>query len=405
MAFSDSLAQQAQTHESFYLYDQAGILAAAGRLRSGFPQVGFLYSIKCNPHPQVVRTLFSQGFGADAASLGEVRLSRRLGAGPGEIFYSAPGKTDADLSGAMGACTLIADSLGELERINALAAGQDRPLKVGVRINPDFSFTGEGGSPSKFGVDEDQLYPFLREDRCPNLSITGIHVHLKSQELNPAALSAYYGRMAALAQRVSGALGHSLDYVNMGSGIGIQYAETDIPLDVAALGEATERELAAFRRANPGTRILIEVGRYAVGNYGCYVTRVVDKKRSHGRTYLILKNTLNGFLRPSLARLVCKYAGDTTPAGTEPLFTGPDAFQFRTLKGADAPRERVSLVGNLCTAADVIAEDVELPRLEVGDVVYLTNAGSYAAVLSPMQFSSQDRPQELFLTSDGQVLE
>lgn len=398
------LAQQAQKHESFYLYDEGGIRSAAGRLGAAFPGVDFLYSIKCNPHPRVVEAVFGEGFGADAASLGEVLLSQKLGAAPGQIFYSAPGKTDDDLTQAMGKCTIIADSLGELERLEALAARQGQTLAVGVRINPDFSFAGEGGAPSKFGIDEGQLYPFLAEGRCPHLSVTGIHVHLKSQELNPGVLAAYYGRMAALAQRVSQALGHSLEYVNMGSGIGIPYAEGDIPLNVDALGEAARQQLQAFRRQSPGTRIIIEVGRYAVGNHGVYVTHVVDKKVSQGRTYLILKNTLNGFLRPSLARLVCKYAGEAVPAGAEPLFTAPDAFQFRTLK-QDGPLERVSLVGNLCTAADVIAEEVELPRLEVGDVVYITNAGSYAAVLSPMQFSSQEPPKELFLTREGLVLE
>ncbi len=398
------MAQQAQSQESFYLYEEVGILAAARRLCTGFPDVSFLYSIKCNPHPRVVKALLGQGFGADTASLGEVLLARQLGAKPGQIFYSAPGKTDADLAQAMGQCILIADSLGELRRLDAIAGRQGLHLEVGVRINPDFSFAGEGGAPSKFGIDEEQLYPFLSENTYPNLTVTGIHVHLKSQELNAGILAAYYGRMAALAQRVSQALGRPLDYVNMGSGIGIQYTETDIPLDVDALGRAAQQELAAFRQANPGTRIIIEVGRYAVGNHGFYVTHVVDKKTSHGKTYLILKNTLNGFLRPSLARLVCKYAGETTPAGTEPLFTAPDAFQFRTLK-EDGPQEKVSLVGNLCTAADVIAEDVDLPRLEVGDVVYITNAGSYAAVLSPMQFSGQEPPKELFLTQAGKISE
>lgn len=398
------MAQQAQKHGSFYLYDEAGIRSAARRLRAAFPDVDFLYSIKCNPHPRVVEAVFGEGFGADAASLGEVLLSQKLGAEPGQIFYSAPGKTDEDLAQAVGRCTLIADSLGELERLEALAAGRGQTLEVGVRVNPDFSFAGETGAPSKFGIDEEQLYPFLAENRCPHLSVTGIHVHLKSQELSANVLSAYYGRMAALAQRVSQALGHPLEYVNMGSGIGIPYAEGDIPLNVDTLGEAARQQLQAFRQQSPGTRVIIEVGRYAVGNHGLYVTHVVDRKVSHGKTYLILKNTLNGFLRPSLARLVCKYAGEAVPAGTEPLFTSPDAFQFRTLK-QDGPRERVSLVGNLCTAADVIAEEVELPRLEAGDVVYITNAGSYAAVLSPMQFSSQEPPRELFLTREGQVLE
>ena len=111
------LAQQAQKHESFYLYDEEGIRSAARRLRSAFPDVDFLYSIKCNPHPRVVETLFDEGFGADAASLGEMLLSETLGAQPGQVFYSAPGKTDSDLARAMGKCVLIADSLGDRKSV------------------------------------------------------------------------------------------------------------------------------------------------------------------------------------------------------------------------------------------------------------------------------------------------
>ena len=88
----------------------------------------------------------------------------------------------------------------------------------------------------------------------------------------------------------------------------------------------------------------------------------------------------------------------------EPLFTGLNAFQFLPLSEKE-PNETVTLVGNLCTAADVIAEDVVMPHLECGDSVVITNAGSYAAVLSPMQFSTQEPPVELFLTQTGDVLE
>ena len=140
---------------------------------------------------------------------------------------------------------------------------------------------------------------------------------------------------------------------------------------------------------------MIEVGRYAVGKSGIYVTKVMDRKVSCGKTYLILKNTLNGFIRPSLARLVCIYGGAAAPC--EPLFTSEDAFEIRTLKEDGAEKETVTLVGNLCTAADVAAENVTMPRLDVGDVVIFTNAGNYGAVLSPAQFSSQARPAAGFL--------
>ena len=99
------------------------------------------------------------------------------------------------------------------------------------------------------------------------------------------------------------------------------------------------------------------------------------------------------------------YAAEEKPKGSEPLFTAPDAFGFCPLTADEREEETVTLVGNLCTATDVMAQGVTLPRLEVGDGVAVTNAGSYAAVLSPTQFSGQTPPAELFLTVKGEILE
>lgn len=148
--------------------------------------------------------------------------------------------------------------------------------------------------------------------------------------------------------------------------------------------------------------IMIETGRYVVCKSEVFITKVMDRKVSYGKTYLILKNLLNGFVRPSQTKLIEQYVADEVLAGYEPLFTTKDAFEIDALKDEPAT-ERVTLVGNLCTAAHVIAEDILLPHLECGDVIVITNAGSYAAVLSPFQFSMHKRPEELFLTQDGDI--
>lgn len=402
MDFKTIIARQAERHDSFYLYDERRILEDTERLKRNFPQVDFLYSIKCNPHPQVLRSVFRQGFGADAASLGEVLLAQEAGLPKEQIYYSAPGKTSADIRGAMGKAVLIADSLGELGLLDQLAG--EAGLSVGVRVNPEFSFTGGPGLSSKFGVDEDQLFRFLRESPPAHLRIAGIHVHLRSQELHAPALAAYYENMLALAERVRQVLGYELEYVNMGSGMGIQFSPEDSPLDVEALSRAVTECLDAFRRAHPSTRLIIETGRYAVGKSGVYATKVLDRKVSRGVTYLILKNTLNGFARPSVAYMVRRFSQEAAPAPWEPMFTCKDAFGILTLKD-EPPCEKVSLVGNLCTATDIVAEGLSLPRLDRGDAVVFTNAGAYAAVMTPMQFASLERPAELFLTAEGEIVE
>lgn len=403
--------------DSFYLYDERRILERIQCLKNNFPQVDFLYSIKCNPNASILRSVFSQGLGADAASVGEVELAcgsdrpagngesgEASGAGlPGNrIYFSAPGKSTKDIERVLGHCTLIADSIDEIRRIQDVCGRLGKSVCIGIRINPDFSFSGDRGAASKFGIDEEEAFAFLRNASCRNVKVTGIHVHLKSQELNAGVLAAYYDKVLCLAEKFASVCGEP-DFVNMGSGMGIPGAASDSALDLLQLQKLSQSSLNRFRERHPGTKIIIETGRYVVGECGYYVTKVMDRKVSHEKTYLILKNTLNGFIRPSLARLVEKYSPELNPGGTEPLFTSVDAFRFLTLK-EDAAAEKVTLVGNLCTAADIVAEDIVLPHFECGDVVIMTNAGSYAAVLSPMQFSSQERPGELFLSESGQII-
>ena len=392
----------AERYDSFYLYDEKGILEALSKLKRCFPDVSFLYSIKCNSNPHVLNCIFGQGFGADAASLGEVLLASEAGLTRNQIYYSAPGKTAKEIEGASTKATLIADSLDEVARIQQVAARTGGVFRVGLRINPDFTFDNSHGLPSKFGIDEEQAVRFLQKYNYENVEINGIHVHLKSQELNPDNLAAYYDKMFGLAKRFYDICG-GLEYVNMGSGIGVPYAESDTPLDLPYLGKFVQEHIRKFREICPGTRVIIELGRFAVCKHGVYVTKVLDRKESYGKTFVILKNTMNGFLRPSLAKLVERYTLGLSQTSVEPLFTCANAFQFLPLT-EHKEVETVTLVGNLCTAADVIAENVVLPHLECGDCVVITNAGGYAAVLSPMQFSSQDRPIEIFMTQDGELI-
>lgn len=388
--------------DNFYIYDECWIKKCVSRLQSCFPQIKFLYSIKCNNNRHVMRSVFDQGLGADAASVSEVHLATECGLPKDEIYYSAPGKTRKDIEEAFGKAIIIADSINEIKLIDSIARERGVIPEIGIRLNPAFSFYSEKGIPSKFGVDEAQAIEFIKSNQCHNVKICGIHVHLRSQELNPSVLERYYKKMIDLAERFIEICG-PLKYVNMGSGMGIQYSKANPTLNVSELAETVKCKLLKFKTAHPDTLLIIETGRYAVGECGMYVTTVLDRKVSQGKTFVILKNTLNGFARPSLERLVAHYSPEEKPAGCEPLYSYKNAFDFLTLNKEPGETERVTLVGNLCTFSDVVAEGIEMPRLEPGDTVIITNAGAYGAVLSPMQFSSQCKPEEFFVSTEGIV--
>ena len=349
-------------YNNFYLYEESVILEAAGRLKANFPGAQFLYSMKCNPAGRVLDTVFSQGFGTDAASLGEVIAAGEHGVPAGLIYFSAPGRTE-----------------------------------IGVRINPDFTFAADSGVPGKFGVDEEALW----NADLTGVKLVGIHVHSKSQELSAAVLAHYYENMFALIGRVQEHLGVTLRFANFGSGLGIPFAPGEEPLDVEALGKRFQAMLAECRAAYPGLQILIETGRYVSGKSGTYVAKVLDKKVSHGKTFLILNGTLNAFARPAVAQMVRGFTDHPFPY--EPIFTHVDASALLPLTD-NQDTEVVTLAGNLCTSADIIAKDVSLPRMEIGDGLALDNAGCYAAVMTPMQFAFMTQPAQLFLTQDGRVL-
>lgn len=401
---SEVILEQAKMYNSFYLYDQKTIIEYTNKLKDDFSDVKFLYSIKSNPNPMVVDTIFKQGFGADAASLNEVILSNNKGLKKDEIYYSTPGKTIKDIEDAIEISIIIADSLNEVMKIQEVAKAKGIVAKIGIRINPDFTFNSNVGVSSKFGIDENILFENKKElDGLKNIEIIGIHVHIRSQELETDLIEDYYKKMLILAQRVEENLSIKLKFINLGSGIGIPYSKEDKPVDTEYLGNATANMIKTFKEKMPHAKIFIETGRFVVTKAGVYASKVLDIKESYGNKYIVLTNTLNGFVRPSVAQFAESNSKEEYPTPWEPMFTGKNSFEFIALTD-EVEKEIVTLAGNLCTATDMIAKDISMPKLKLDDVIVITNAGSYAAVLSPMQFASLTPPAQLFLTDDGNVI-
>lgn len=399
---NQQLLTLAREHAPCYLYEQQIIRRQVDILRETFPRYDLLYSIKANPFPPVVRALAALGLGADAASAPEVLLSRRCGMAARDIFFSAAGKTDAALEAAWDEGELIADSLGEVTRIGALCRAKGQRRAIGVRVNPGFAMGGGAGGPSKFGINEEDL-PRLKAllDTLP-VTVEGIHVHLKSQNLDADVLGRCYQDSWALAGRVQAALDCRLRYVNFGSGVGVAYDQRyEQPMDLARLRTYTD----AIARENDTTlnaRLMIETGRFPTAQAGSYWLKVVDKKSSRGKTYVITENCMNGLQKPALAAMLRHAVPEGALAAYEPLFTAEWAFPI-VAHGDESVQETVDIVGNLCCAADVLAEGFTGSRLEVGDLIEVRNAGAYACTLTAQRFSSHHPPRELLLHPDGSV--
>ena len=378
-----------------YLYDEKEIRNACSELKTKLTGFDFLYSVKANPFEPIVRCIAEEGFGADAASPGEVMESLKCGIDPENIYYSAPGKTKDDILLTAGKCVLIADSLNEICTVQQIAADKGESISIGIRVHPGFTMDGNPQGSSKFGIDLEDINALKDTLKsCPDVIPAGIHVHLKSQVLDVRKLAAYYLNVMETALALKKELGMEIRFINFGSGIGTVYnPDTDQPVDLKKLAEGLQsvhdvnRELQA--------RLLIETGRYVVCNAGRYITPVVDKKVSHGTTYLIVRNGLNGFMRPAVASMLKNVAGDQIP-GMEPLFTKEKEFDTRTLNES-VEQETVTVVGNLCTAMDTIRENVTMNKAEIGDLIEISNAGSYCYTLSPLLFANHTAPKQYMI--------
>lgn len=391
-------------YNSFYVYDESKISSSIKNLQSNFKNVTFLYSAKANPDSNVLDYILSQNIGVDAASVNEVLMAEQRGIDKAQIQYSAPGKTKKDINDTIKICTIVADSLNEIELINETAHQQNMIAQIGVRINPCVGFDGNSAAASKFGIDENQFIQNLNSiKQLKNIKIIGIHIHLKSQELSINSLKRYYENQVALFNKFQQLLDNQLTFINFGSGIGVAYNKNDEELDLKELGEFVSNLVVDLAAKNENLNIYIETGRYLVCAAGVYVSKVVDKKVSNGETFVVLASTLNGFIRPSMQQLILSYCMDTNAMPSEPFFTKTDAYEIVALTKS-VQMQKVTLVGSLCTALDVMAKDIELKKLDIGDGILITNAGSYAAVISPMQFASLNKPRQIYVKTNGEIL-
>ena len=326
-----------QQNAPCYPYDRQQIIERCQFLQSVMPDELFLYSIKTNPFAPLVASIAAQGFGADAASVNEVLLAVQTGIAHESIFYSAPGKNIDDIEKTWEKCTIIADSFSELQLLETYAASKNAHISIGVRVNPNFSMDGTPAVPSKFGIDENQLMSSVLN--FPHLRIAGIHVHLRSQILDADLLCTYYRNCYALAERISQMQGINLSFINFCSGIGTVYdISTEKPLIFEKLGQ-TMKELHERNLKSLNAKFILETGRFVICNAGSYYTKVVDRKISCGKTFIVVQNAMNGFLRPAIAELLRQNLGDFSSSGQEPLYTSTTQCTFRILEKKGNPEQ------------------------------------------------------------------
>jgi diaminopimelate decarboxylase len=379
-----------------YIYDLDRVVASYRDLRNSLPPgLTIFYSLKANPHPDVARALLRAerwpACQAEVSSVGELAAALEAGFAPEDCLYTGPGKTESELVTAIagGVRMFSVESLTDLERAGSVATRLGVVIDCLLRINSDSAAARTSirmtGKPSQFGIDSETLHAQLPRLRAvPGTRLAGTHFYSLSNARDEQSLIAELQQSVAGAARLHAEFGLPMRLVDIGGGFAAPYA---VPGQRPVynhmrfeLGDKLDTSLPGWRSGDP--QIACESGRYLVGDCGVLVTTVINIKESRGQRFVILDagiNTLGGM--SGLGRLM------------------PLAIEASE-QPADGDAQAATLVGPLCTPGDILARNVQLNTLKVGDVVTVPNVGAYGVTASLLMFLSRPAPYEVVVQGD-----
>jgi len=372
----------------FYVYERAGLAARVQLLRRTLPaEIVLHYAIKANPMPILVGFMAQHVDGLDVASARELRIALDAGMDPAEISFAGPGKTTSELEQAVGAGILLnVESFREIRLLEQISNRLGRAARVAVRVNPDFELKASGmkmgGGPKQFGIDAEQVPAALSEIKQLGLAFEGFHIFSGSQNLRHEAICESQQKALALAERLAADAPTPVKVLNLGGGFGIPYFKGERPLELQPVADNLQRVVAQARASLPQAELVIELGRYLVGEAGLYVCRVLDRKISRGEVFLVTDGGLHHHLAASgnFGQVLRK---------NYPVIIG------NRVRGPQ--REVASIVGPLCTPLDLLADKMEMAHAEAGDLVVVFQSGAYGFTASPHAFLGHPPPLEILI--------
>ena len=365
-----------------YVYSATHIREQYRRLAGALSGVSHRihYSVKANSSLAVLALLRELGAGVDIVSGGELDRSLRAGYSGRDVVFSGVGKTEQELREALGADVLLfnVESEAELHQLDRIAQSMARTAAVALRVNPEvtvdtphpYTRTGERGM--KFGIPYDEaLGVAKRALRLPGIALRGVDMHIGSQV---TALDPYEEGMQRLLELI-GALRdlgcRELEYLDVGGGLAVTY-ENEVPTNPETFAAAIVPRAAAS-----GLTLIVEPGRYLVGNSGVLLTRVLYRKRSGGREYVITDAGMNDLLRPSHYQAY-HHISAARPTGASATY---------------------DVVGPVCESGDFFALNRTMDAVREGDLLIVHSAGAYGFVMAS-NYNSRPRPPEVLVEGD-----
>lgn len=322
------------------------------------------YAMKANSNQAVIKTMAALGAGMDVVSEGELRRALAAGVPARKIVFSGVGKTAREMALALkeGIACFNVESEPELELLSAVASRVGQRASVSIRVNPDVDAKTHakittGKADNKFGISYLRASEaYARAAALPGIDVAGIDMHIGSQITELAPFEKAYTLMADLTRQLL-AEGHAIRHLDLGGGLGVPYrGDNDVPPHPDEYGAMCKRVLGPL-----GLKMVLEPGRMFVGNAGVLVTRVIYRKETEARTFIIQDGAMNDLIRPTLYDA----HHDILPVD-EGL--------------AASPWGEADVVGGVCESGDYFAKARRLPQFQAGDLMAIMTAGAYGAV-------------------------
>lgn len=370
-----------------YVYSTATMLRHVRVLREALahaPDSLIAYAVKANPNPAVLRTLADEGVGADVVSGGEYRRARDAGIPPDKIVFAGVGKTESEMSLALGGglYQFNVESVPEAEMLSRVACAMGKTAPVGFRINPDVGAGGHakittGAASSKFGIAIGEAPDaYARAAELRGLAVHGVAVHIGSQLTSLEPFERAFARIGELIATLRSA-GHDIRIADLGGGLGVPY-DPDAPLPPTPVDYG-----AMVRRVTGGwgVRLVFEPGRLIVGNAGVLLSSVIRIKPGAADPFVIVDAAMNDLMRPALY----------------------DAWHKIDAVRPSGDRWTANIVGPVCETGDTFAKAREMDCVEAGDLIVFRTAGAYAATMSST-YNSRPLTPEVLVDGDKWTL-
>ena len=369
----------------FHIYDEAGIRETGDSLKKAFSGINCFreyYAVKALPNPKTLAIMKDIGFGFDCSSIAELRLSRQVGGRGEEIMFTSNNTSEQEFIEAAN----DGGSILNLDDINLLAKVPKIPELICFRYNPGSKRTGNDiiGKPieAKYGVSDDQIIDAYRQAKSLGVKRFGIHTMLASNELNHEYMVQTSQMLLELITKISGELGITFEFINIGGGLGIPYEPGIAGLDLVAMGKEITALFKNFQQQHGYEPALyMESGRFITGPHGVLVTKAINRKDIY-RTYVGVDASMSCLMRPGMY----------------------GAYHHIDVVGKNdtGENEIVDVVGSLCENNDKFAVQRELPKIEDGDTLVIQDTGAHGSAMG-FNYNGNLRPKELLLRQDGAV--